>query len=190
MRGHARITILALTLLTSAGIAAAADTPASDAQPAKWVSRNVDFTYQGFTSQYTCGGLQDGVVTILRALGARKQDMKVDITPCAAIGTSEISFSPGVRGTISVLVPATSEEVSRGDPDIVHAHWKSVNLVRLRNLDNDRGGACELLEQSKRYLLPMFSTRNLDFTSNCIPHQTYSGGMTFKVDVLRADPKA
>jgi hypothetical protein len=189
MHPFARTAVLALTLAASAG-AAVADTPASPAQPAKWVSRDVDFTYQGFTSQYTCEGLRSNVVTILRAFGARTKDMQVNMTPCAAVGNSEISFSPGVRGTISVLVPATAEEVSRRDPDIVPAHWKTVDLMRNRKLDNDHGGQCELLDQSKRGLLPLFTTRNLDFTSNCIPHQTFIGGMTFKVDVLQADPKS
>jgi hypothetical protein len=189
MHPYARTTFLALTLAVVAGVAAA-DNPGSPSQPAKWVSRDVDFTYQGFTSQYSCEGLRSDVVTILRAFGARKKDLQVQITPCAALGNSEISFSPGVRGTISVLVPATAAEVSRGDPGIVAAHWKTVDLMRNRKLDSDHGGQCELLEQSKRSLLPMFTTRNLDFTSNCVPHQTFIGGMTFKVDVLQPDPKA
>jgi hypothetical protein len=189
MHPYARTAGLALTLAVGAGVALA-DNPAAPSQPAKWVSRDVDFTYQGFTSQYSCEGLRSSVVTILRAFGARKKDLQVQITPCAAVGNSEISFSPGVRGTISVLVPATAEEVSRRDPDIVPAHWQTLDLMRSRKLDDARGGHCELLEQSKRGLLPLFTTRNLDFTSNCIPHQTFIGGMTFKVDVLQADPKA
>jgi len=186
---NARNTVLALTLAVAAG-AALADNPAPQSQPAKWVSRDVNFTYQGFTSQYSCEGLRGNVETILRAFGARKKDMQVQITPCAAIGTSEISFSPGVRGTISVLVPATAQEVSRGDPGVVQAHWKTVDLMQNRKLGNEHGGQCELLEQSKRGLLPLFTTRNLNYTSNCIPHETFIGGMTFKVEVLQADPKA
>ena len=45
-------------------------------------------------------------------------------------------------------------------------------------------------QPAKRGLLPLFTTRNLDHSSNCVPHQTTVGGMTFKVDVLRADRKA
>ena len=89
-----------------------------------------------------------------------------------------------------MLVPATAAEIASGDPGIVQAHWRRVDLMQNRKLDSAHGGQCELLEQSKRSLLPLFTTRNLDFTSNCIPHQTFSGGMTFKVDVLQADPKA
>lgn len=192
MYPYVRTAVMALALTVGAvgAVGARAANAASSSQPAKWVSRDVDFIYQGFTSQYSCEGLRSNIVTILRAFGARKQDLQVQITPCAAVGNSEISFSPGVRGTLSVLVPASAEEVSRGDPDIVQAHWKTVDLMRNRKLDNGRGGQCELLEQSRRALLPLFTTRNLDFTSNCLPHQTFRGGMTFKVDVLQADPSA
>ncbi len=181
---------LILGLMFASGAAAASVASAADqSQPAKWVTRDVNYTYQGFTSQYSCDGLRRNVVTIMRALGARKSDLKIEITPCAAPGISQISFSPGVRGTISVLVPATADEISRADPDIVPAHWQNINVVRAKNLDTTRGSQCELLEQSKRYLLPLFSTRNLDFSSACVPNQIAVGSVTFKVDVLQPDAK-
>ena len=181
---------LVLGLMFASGASAASVAIAADqSQPAKWVSRDVNYTYQGFTSQYSCDGLRRNVVTIMRALGARKSDLNIKITPCVAPGVSQISFSPGVRGTISVLVPATAEEVSRADPDIVPAHWETTNVVRTKNLDTKRGSQCELLEQSKRYLLPLFSTRNLDFSSDCVPNQIAVGSITFKVDVLQVDSK-
>lgn len=179
---------LAIALAVSTATALAAD-PASGTQPAKWVSRDLNYTYQGFTTQYTCDGLRSSVVTLLRALGARRSDLDVQITPCAALGNGELSFSPGVRGTLSVLVPATPEEVSRGDPGIVAAHWATVDLMHNRDLVGRQNGQCELLEQSRRLLLPLFTTRNLHFSSNCVPHDTFVGGMTFKVDVLQADPQ-
>jgi hypothetical protein len=188
MNHPARNLVLALMFASGASaisFASAADQP----QPAKWVSRDVNYTYQGFTSQYSCDALRRNVVTILRALGARKNDLKIQITPCAAVGTSQISFSPGVRGTISVLVPATADEVSRGDPHIVPAHWKLTDVVRAKNLDTKRGSQCELLEQSKRYLLPLFSTRNLDFSSDCVPNQIAVGSIIFKAEVLQPDSK-
>jgi hypothetical protein len=184
----ARHTVLALTLALAAG-AAWADDAAPALQTAKWVSRDLNFTFIGFTSTYSCDGLQTEVEEILETLGARKQDIKVRITPCVGLGTSEISVAPGVRGTISVLVPASAEDAARGGPDVVPAHWQPVNVMKNEKLLRDRGGQCELLEQSKRGLLPLFTTRNLDYSSNCLPHQTFSVGMTFKVDVLLPDPK-
>ncbi|HTY92920.1 MAG TPA: hypothetical protein VMC02_03475 [Steroidobacteraceae bacterium] len=188
MQQRALTVSLGMVLAVLAGAAAAAPTEGA-AQPAKWISREVNFTYQGFTTQYSCGGLRDNVVTILEALGARGKDLKIAITPCVARGNGEISLSPGVAGSISVLVPATPEEVKRGDPDIVAAHWHAVDLMQQRNLDTRRGANCELLEQSRKFLLPLFTTRNLDFMSDCMPHQTFAGGMTFRLEVLQADTK-
>jgi hypothetical protein len=176
---------LMLGLIASAGAAP----PDDAAQPAKWLRREVNFTYQGFTTQYSCGGLRDNVVAIFKALGARPGDLDIGPTPCAARGTSEISLSPGVRGSMWVLVPATPEEIQRGDPQIVRAHWHNVDLLQTRRLDTRRGANCELLEQTKRYLLPLFTTRNLEFTSSCVPHQTSLGSMSFRVEVLMADAR-
>jgi hypothetical protein len=186
VRHPARIVILALTLALVAPLAQASD-PGQSSLPAKWVSRNVDFTYQGITTHYSCDALRDHALTILRALGAHWAEHAVQDTPCAAIGLAQISDSPGIRGTISVLVPATAEEVSRHDSGVVSAHWQPINLIGMKNLDTRRGAHCELLEQSARSLLPLFTTRNLDFSSNCIAHTTVVGNMTFKVDVLQVD---
>jgi len=178
---------LGLVLAFAAGTALAAEPPA--AQSAKWVSRKVDFAFQGFTSTYSCDGLREDVATLLTALGARKQDLKLRSSPCAAPGISELSKFPEVHGTISVLVPATAEEAGQADPAIVPAHWQSIDLTHVRGFDNRHDGQCELLEQTKRYLLPLFTSRNLDFTSDCVPHQEMLNGVTFKVEVLQPDPK-
>lgn len=187
MKHPARNLVLALVIAIGTSAAAVASAP-DQPQPAKWVSRDVNFTFMGLTAHYTCDGLRENVVTILHALGAGKQDFKVETTPCVAGGTDLISRAPGVRGHISVLVPATADEISRGDPAVVPAHWHNVDLMHARDLNAQRGQQCELLEQSKGALLPMFTTRNLEFASDCVPHQTL-GGMTFKVDVLQADSK-
>jgi hypothetical protein len=182
------IQILTFAVALSGSASVLADIPVEATQPAKWVNRDVNFTYQGFTTTYSCDGLLDNAVIILTALGARKQDLNVKETPCASRGASDLSFAPGIRGTIFVLVPATAEEIAANDPGIVPAHWTSVDLVRKMNSDTRLGGNCELLEQAKRHLLPLFTRRNLNYSSNCVPHEVLMGG-TFKVDVLQMDQK-
>jgi len=49
--------------------------PAMEA--AVWTPKEVQFTYMGFTSKYTCDGLRDTVREMLLHLGARKDDLKV-----------------------------------------------------------------------------------------------------------------
>ena len=81
-----------LALITGAPAALAAPAASAEsAQPAKWVSRNLTFIYQGFTTQYSCDGLRDNAVTILGALGAGRQDFNVTALPCAARGCVTIA---------------------------------------------------------------------------------------------------
>ncbi len=187
MRRGARNLALALTVAMSATMTLAVN--AAPSQPAKWVSRDVKFTYQGFTTQYSCDGLRDNAKAILQALGARLPMDGVRSTPCASLSVSPLSQSPGIQGNISVLVPATTAEISRRDPSLLPAHWKRVNLMDTAGMDTRRGAQCELLEQAKRDLVPLFATRNLDFSAACVAHATAVSSTTFTVEVLEADPQ-
>lgn len=188
MHPFVRNLILAATLLLIMNVVIAKD-GAPSSLPAKWVSRDVQFIYKGVATQYSCEGLRNSMVLILQALGARKKDLNVHAMNCGS-ELDAASRAPGVRATISVLVPATAAEVSRGDPTIVRAHWRKVDMTQTENLDTAHGQQCELLEQTQRDLLPAFSTRNLDYSSFCIPNTEDSAGMTFKLEVLEADSKA
>jgi len=48
-------------------------------------------------------------------------------------------------------------------------------------------GDCELIEQVKTRVLPLFTTRNVDYHSSCIPNQLQVGGTVLKAEVLIAD---
>ena len=72
---------------------------------------------------------------------------------------------------------------------LVAAHWKPVNL-KLDDFDTvSSSGNCELLDQIRTKILPLFATRDLDYQSNCIPHQASITGGSLKVTVPFADPK-
>ena len=58
---------------------AASDSGASEVVPAHWVKKNISFTYQGFTSHYSCDGLGDSVRLALLELGARRSDLSLRI---------------------------------------------------------------------------------------------------------------
>jgi hypothetical protein len=188
MGRRARNLLLVLGVAMTAPPAFAVNSVQSS-QPAKWVNRDVNFTYQGFTTHYSCDGLRDSAKAILRALGANWPKNGVRSTPCSGFSVSQISHWPGIEGHVAVLVPATSEEISRRDPGLVSAHWKTVNLMQRKDLDTRRGANCELLEQAKRDLLPLFATRNLEFSAICVAHATAVTSTVFTVDVLEVDPK-
>lgn len=166
---------------------AATDADTTAAPTAHWVQRKIDFTYQGFTAHYTCDGLHDNVRDLLIALGARKRDLDIQSTGCVHL--TGIEPFPGVRGTFWVLVPGTADEAAQAGDKVQTTHWQTVDLVRLNNLVGDQG-QCELLEQLKKQVLPLFTSRNLNFHSSCVPHQVQLGDIQFTVDVLRPIPSA
>lgn len=161
--------VAAAALLASVPALAAAQ----DGVAAVWVPREVHFIYQGFTTRFSCDGLRDQVRVMLQKLGAR--ELKVREIACAR-GSGVPSPFPGVRVTMQVLVPASSadaaKEKSAAPP--VRAQWQDVVLMP-SNAGFDEQGKCELIEQFKRTFLPLFATRNVQYRSNCIPHQLTLG---------------
>jgi hypothetical protein len=166
-----RFVALALAFATSA-MAWAAST--GDRQPAVWKSQELTFTYVGFTSRYSCQGLLDKVADTLLALGARR-DMAVTSYSCSGMGRPE-PF-PGVRITVSTLTPA-AEGAAGGT---VEARWKTINLAGPGKL---RPGDCELAEQIRDNILPLFTTRNVKAQLECVPHQEPAGNIALTADVL------
>ncbi|HTX24035.1 MAG TPA: hypothetical protein VMD03_05220 [Steroidobacteraceae bacterium] len=153
-------------------------------QPARWTQKKISFTYLGFTTHYSCEGLLDKVRMVLLQLGARRSDMHVHEAGCTARLGEPTPF-PAVAGTFSVLepVPPAQAYSPNGAGGIVFAHWQPVS-VRFDHSDLDMSGQCELLEQVRQHILPLFPARNVQFQSLCIPHQLTVGGNSLRVEVL------
>jgi hypothetical protein len=154
---------------------------ASTAVPAHWVEKKFRFVYQGFTTRYSCQGLREKVRDVLLQLGARPSDLSVRQIGCTT-GFSQPDPFPSVGGTFYVLEPASG---STEQP--VDAAWQRVN-VRVGRPGLDTAGQCELVEQVKQRILPLFSTRNVAFQQRCIPHKLTPNGSSLSVDVLKPAP--
>jgi hypothetical protein len=178
--------LMAAAILTSVCSAVRADST-DDGQPAVWVQKEFNFIYQGFTTKYSCDGLADKVREILITFGARSKDLKVNRWGCAGRGGVPDPF-PGVAVKMSVLVPASAATASNGEPAVA-SHWQSVKL-RLDRSALSEAGECELVEQVKQKILPLFTTRNVDYRNVCVPHQLNPGGTQLGAEVLMADPAA
>ncbi|MEJ0008657.1 MAG: hypothetical protein WDM77_20430 [Steroidobacteraceae bacterium] len=187
------VLMAALGAASALTVAAAADNavvPAMSVAPpaAQWVERKLDYTYMGFTAKFSCDGLRDNVRDVLLALGARKQDLKIQSRGCTRLEGAE-PF-PGVSAQFSVLVPVTPDEIGKvGSASASATQWKTVDLVKLNRSGRDTA-PCELLEQLKVKALPLFTSRNLKFNSSCVPHEEHLGEIQFAVDVLQAVPAA
>ena len=149
---------------------------------AVWAPREVSFVYQGFTTHYSCDGFRDKVREVLSKLGAR--DLKVRAWGC--IRLVGVEPFPGVKVTMQVLVPVSSEHGEKSGP-VVPAHWQNVVLMA-SNASLEEQGNCELIEQFKETFLPLFSARQISYQSNCIPHQL-TLGTHLSAEVLMPDAK-
>lgn len=143
--------------------------PPGEVQSAVWTPKELHFLFQGFTAHYSCDGLEAKIRHVVKELGARAGS-EVHSSGCSSPFGRPDPF-PGVNIKISVLQPAAADAAASG---LVAAHWKRVDL----HLDRDpvwEASDCELLEQIRQKILPLFATRNVRFTSNCIPHQAALG---------------
>jgi hypothetical protein len=86
---------------------------------------------------------------------------------------------------MKTLAPADSVKAPASAP--ISAHWIPVEIGRGPKLDLSAGD-CELLEQVRDDLLPLFSARKATMDMNCIPHQQTAGSLRLTVEVLIADP--
>jgi len=149
-------------------------------QSAVWTQKEFNFIYQGFTTKYSCDGLHGKMRSILLELGARKEDLKISDWGCSGRSGVPDPF-PGVAVKMSVLVPADAS----GEP-AVPSHWKAIKL-KLDNSSLAEAGECELVEQVKQKVLPLFTTRNVDLQNTCVPHQLTPGGTQLTAEVLTPD---
>jgi hypothetical protein len=169
VRQAALAAVAALLASVAAGADAQGTAAPGNAAAAVWTPKQLHFVFLGFTAHYSCDGLQDKIRHVLIELGARP-DLEVTFAGCSSPLGRPDPF-PGVNIKMSVLQPADPKDTSA---QIVGAHWRKVDL----HLDKDpvwEASDCELLEQIKERILPLFATRNVEFASNCVPHQAYLG---------------
>jgi hypothetical protein len=146
---------------------------------AVWVPKEVKFTYVGFTTKYSCDGLQSRVRDILLQLGARDD---LQVTEFGCLGVNAPETTPGVRIVMQVLEPAPAAQ-GQG----VAAHWKTVDVFADRT-PVDAALDCELIAQLHRVVLPLFATRQVHYSATCSANQPLTGGTRLKADVLVSDP--
>jgi hypothetical protein len=51
-------------------------------------------------------------------------------------------------------------------------------------------GDCELVEQFRNNVLPMFTTRNVEDHTTCVPHQDSGSLISLRFESLAAPPRA
>jgi hypothetical protein len=177
-------TATAVSLAWGAPLSLAA--PATDAVPAPeataWQHHSAKFNFAGFTSAYTCDGMEGKVREIMKFLGARK-DIEVSAHGCPR-GANSLSHNVWVTLEFDTLAPAPAGAVST---DLVPAQWTAFKLTAQRPFFMGAGD-CELIEAMKPMLTANFSLRALDYSTSCTPHEVTFADFRVNGEVLKTDP--
>jgi hypothetical protein len=179
---------LVLVLLLLCGIATGNASLADDAsatqEPGVWQKHDYRFNFLGFTTTYSCGGLADQLRSLLLIAGARP-DVKSIAAACSRGYGRPDRFATAYLTFYTLAAPGADKTVD-GAP--VDGTWKSVNITN-RSPREMRSGDCELVEQFRDQVLPLFTTRNLENRTACVPHQDSGSGYSLKFDSFTAIPK-
>lgn len=165
--------------LSVAAAETATATAAGSTTAAEWHPQQLNFTYNGFTTLYSCDGIEGKVRSILLTFGARK-DLTVRATGCFE-GSLRPSRFAYVRAEFSTLAPATEP----GAAGAVKSAWVKVQIAPNRP-DFMGAGECELVEQMRDLLQKGFTLRNVDYRTTCVPHQVSMADYSVTAEVLKS----
>ena len=156
----------------------------SGRESAVWAPKELNFAYQGFTTKYSCDGLQERMRDVLLKLGARP-DIQVRGFGCTR------PVGPDPFASVSIKMNVLQPAGKQGGP-AVPVHWQRVDLLTglYKHDPVDAAADCELIGQIKQKVLPLFATRNVDYSSTCELRHLLVGGTRLKAEVLVADPGA
>jgi hypothetical protein len=175
-----------LSYAAAAGDAADAAAPVAESAPTDvvsgaWQHHKVTFDYYGFTSLFTCDGLDDQVRQILLHLGARR-DAKVRASGCPGPYNTP-SHNAWVDADFYTLAPAAAAKGS----DTVKARWTSLEVTP-RRPEFMGDGDCELIQEMKDLITKNFTLRDVEYRANCVPHELWMDSYAIKGQTLKAVP--
>jgi hypothetical protein len=172
-------------LLAPGAVFADEGSPAAAPEPGVWQKHEYSFGYLGFTSTYSCDGLADKLKLLLIAAGART-DAKSQPGACASGFGRPDKFA---RASLTFYTLAPAGSAGSSDTQSVAGTWRPVGISD-RSPRELRVGDCELVEQFRNNVLPMFATRAVESHTTCIPHQESGSTIDLRFDSFSAAPKA
>jgi hypothetical protein len=159
-----------------------ADDAAAAGGPGTWQSHKYTFQFLGFTSTYSCDGLADKLRVVLLAAGARS-DVKSQPGACASGFGRPDRFA---RADLTFYTLAPSDP-SAAAASAVKGNWRPITFAARQPRELGVGD-CELIDQFRQQVLPMFTTRNLVNNTTCIPHQDSGSTIDLKFESFTAVP--
>lgn len=153
-----------------------AELSAADPVEATWEAHQMRFHYSGFTTDYTCTGIKSKLRLLLRTLGAR-DDVKVT----GACGGELNRPYPFYNLTLAFAIPVPAEGVATGET--FPAQWEPVRIGYNKPRDL-AWGDCELVEQFRDQVLPLFPLQQLDDRTRCTPGRHNVGSPSMDLTIL------
>jgi hypothetical protein len=173
---------LALVIGGFVATAFAGEPSAGVSSPGVWQKHDYSFQFLGFTTTYSCDGLASKLKILLIAAGARADAKSISDGCTRGYGVPD-TFA---RATLTFYTLAPVGNGENGSPPI-NGVWRSVALGD-RSPREVRLGDCELVEQFRDKVLPVFTTRNLDNRMTCVPNQLSGSVINLKFEVFARVP--
>jgi hypothetical protein len=154
----------------------------AEARPvaADWVPRELDFSYAGVSTFYSCDGLERKLKWLLGTLGVRPGMTVSTYCTHPLGGPSRLS---GAHLKFSVLVPREEGAASDAAAAPSMGEWRLVQW-QAGKPGGLQEGDCELVEQFERQVLPAASTREHRDRVTCTPGTVSLGSFTVEFEVL------
>jgi len=153
--------------------------------PGIWQQHKYTFNFMGFTTIYSCDGLEDKLKLLLKLSGAGPG---TQVMASCARGDGMPDKLAMAYLTFSSLQPATSPAALNAGPEGAPGSWRHVALSP-RHPNQLELGDCELIEEFRDRVLPLFTTRNISNDVTCVPHQISGSNYRLSYDVF-ASPAA
>jgi hypothetical protein len=163
----------ALTGLATLGVARADPQPDDTATQAVWMTQTITFVYRGYSTIYTCSGLQRTLQRVLVGVGAARDGIRLQAYSCddqSGWARFELTVESPIEATpenVRALTTYDSRDTLvatvRGErlptaEDLPRfpAVWKTVSFARDRGMKLAPGD-CELVQELRRQVLPRMS---------------------------------
>lgn len=164
----------AAVLLLAGSVAHAESQPDAAVVEAVWKPQRINFVYRGYSTLYTCSGLQEKLEKILTTVGARG-GVELRAYSCddaLSIARFEIALTSPVEATPENVEELTTYDAhdaliarvrgerlaSAEDLQRFPAVWKTISFARSREMRLEPGD-CELVLQLRRHILPRMSVQ-------------------------------
>jgi hypothetical protein len=169
-------------VISAFSVTALAGQSAGDSEQGVWQRHEYSFQYFGFTTTYSCDGLATKLRVLLIAAGARADAKSIAGACVRGYGTPDTL----PRANLKFYTLAPLDKGGNASPSISGV-WRSVAFAD-RSPREVAAGDCELLEQFRDKVLPMFTTRNIDNRMTCVPNQLSVSGINLKFEVFAGLP--